>query len=545
MKTIFKRVATLILFLIGLSILIGMSDVYFANAIQNLIDSIVDLNKSKLYRYIFLLLGFLCIQFTLNFSLTIVASRLTEKFHILIKQKLVKYLINGNRHELTNMTSSEKLNLFEYDLELYEQYYFQNLISLIQNIFVLGFSLSFLFMTCKLMALTVVIATVLVIFLPSFFGKKIDYLTSQYSSSKSIFLTKLTDIISGYDDIVSFCAEKSFYMNASHSIKKMEKDEKNMNVQLGILGQVISTSQYMTLIACFCVGGFLVFWGEMTLGMLVASVQITNSVIQPSQQLSTSILEIMGSKSIRNKIDQIINTQAIKIDSDIEMTRQVKLDKVSVNSSENKKLLQDIELTFEFGKKYAVIGQSGAGKTSLLNLLAGNYDCYEGEILIDGSLYRKDRGQLNVTYVRQSPYLFKETISKNVTMLSNHQTREINDALIKVAFFSDKNIDEIAVDSLSGGEKQRISIARSYLKKSTFLLLDEISSSLDFQTKQTVMTNICEAMKGTVVFVTHDLSKEVLTLVDQIIVMNNGRIVGMGDYRTLLDSNLLPLASTE
>ncbi|MFD1900976.1 ATP-binding cassette domain-containing protein [Enterococcus termitis] len=283
----------------------------------------------------------------------------------------------------------------------------------------------------------------------------------------------------------------------------------------------------------------------MTLGMLVASVQITNSVIQPSQQLSTSILEIMGSKSIRNKIDQIINTQAIKIDSDIEMTRQVKLDKVSVNSSENKKLLQDIELTFEFGKKYAVIGQSGAGKTSLLNLLAGNYDCYEGEILIDGSLYRKDRGQLNVTYVRQSPYLFKETISKNVTMLSNHQTREINDALIKVAFFSDKNIDEIAVDSLSGGEKQRISIARSYLKKSTFLLLDEISSSLDFQTKQTVMTNICEAMKGTVVFVTHDLSKEVLTLVDQIIVMNNGRIVGMGDYRTLLDSNLLPLASTE
>lgn len=542
MKTILQRLSALILLLVSLAIFIGICEVYFANAIQNLIDSITNLNKHKLYQSVFLLCVFIFMQFIFNFSSTMVAAKLTEKFHILIKQKLLKHLLNGTRNKLPELTNSEKLNLFEYDLELYEQYYFQNLISLMQNVFVLVFSLSFLLSTSKIMTVTVVIATLFVIFWPSFFGKKIDQLTFQYSKSKSIFLTKLTDIILGNEDIVGFCAEKSFYKNASRAIKKMENDEKNMNVQLGILGQIISTSQYMILIACFCVGGLLVLWGEMTLGMLIASVQITNSVIQPSQQLSNSILEIAGSRSIQNKINQIINIQTIKLRPDKEMTGNIKLDKVSVSTVENKKILHDLELNFEFGKKYAIIGQSGSGKTTLLNLLAGNYDSYEGEILIDGSLYNKDLEQLDVTYVRQSPFLFKETISKNVTMLLKHKDQEINDALDKVAFFSDQNFDEVTIDSLSGGEKQRISLARIYLKKSTLLLLDEISSSLDFQTKQTVMKNICEAMKGTVVFVTHDLSKEVLTLADQIIVMNKGKVVGSGDYWTLLNSNLLPIS---
>ena len=209
-------------------------------------------------------------------------------------------------------------------------------------------------------------------------------------------------------------------------------------------------------------------------------------------------------------------------------------------------MLNGISHRFEKNKSYAIVGTSGSGKTTLINLLLGKYNDYSGSIHYNNI----DLKEISIeslfeisSFVEQNVFVFDDSIINNITMYSSVDEELLNDAIKKSGLA--KLIDEKGKDyrcgengcNLSGGEKQRISIARALVKKSQLLLLDEATSALDNETSSSITNNLLAIDNTTKIMITHRLDEDILNKFDEIIVIKNGNIVEYGTYKELMDNN--------
>lgn len=197
---------------------------------------------------------------------------------------------------------------------------------------------------------------------------------------------------------------------------------------------------------------------------------------------------------------------------------------------ENKKILENFSYTFYKGKKYLIVGDSGKGKTTLLNIISGKINNYEGEIIWDDINYNlldivKIREQ--ITYIRQDPYIFNASIKENLTLGDNFSENDIYNVLNQVGLNKwieslPKGINTImnlSAKNISGGQKQRIALARGLLRNSSLILLDEPTSSLDDNSAKEIEKMLFSKEDLTVIMVTHNLRDEIKDMVDEIIVI--------------------------
>ena len=209
-------------------------------------------------------------------------------------------------------------------------------------------------------------------------------------------------------------------------------------------------------------------------------------------------------------------------------------------------MLNGISHRFEKNKSYAIVGTSGSGKTTLINLLLGKYNDYSGSIHYNNI----DLKEISIdslfeisSFVEQNVFVFDDSIINNITMYSNIEEELLNEAINKSGLA--KLIEEKGPDyrcgengcNLSGGEKQRISIARALVKKSQLLLLDEATSALDNETSSSITNNLLAIDNTTKIMITHRLDEDILNKFDEIIVIKNGNIVEYGTYKELMDNN--------
>ena len=205
--------------------------------------------------------------------------------------------------------------------------------------------------------------------------------------------------------------------------------------------------------------------------------------------------------------------------------------------------LANINCTFELGKKYAIVGASGSGKSTLLNLLMASYQSYDGKILYDDTELRNISSS-NLyeieSIIQQNVFVFNATIKDNITMFRDFSEEQIDEATRLSglsALIEEKGADYLCGENgsgLSGGEKQRISIARSLLKKSQVLLVDEATAALDAETAYQVSSAILGLDGVTSIVVTHALDEALLKRYDGIITLKNGSIVETGTFDELI-----------
>jgi len=203
-----------------------------------------------------------------------------------------------------------------------------------------------------------------------------------------------------------------------------------------------------------------------------------------------------------------------------------------------------VNFTFGAGKSYAIVGSSGSGKSTLLNLLMASHNDYAGSIRYDETELRQIRSESlyeMVSVVQQNVFIFNASIRDNITMFSDFPREEVDHA-IKLSGLS-KLIAERGENylcgengsGLSGGEKQRISIARSLLKKSQVLLVDEATAALDAQTAFQVSNAILDLNDLTRIVVTHSLDENLLKKYDCILTLKNGSITESGSFDELME----------
>jgi len=296
----------------------------------------------------------------------------------------------------------------------------------------------------------------------------------------------------------------------------------------------------------FIFGAYLALTGKgVTAGTTMVFVQLMNYVLSPIGIIPTCIAERKAAKVLIEKIAKALNTN-IREECKTEyreLKHSITVKDLSFGYEPEKQVLKNINCTFELGKKYAIVGASGSGKSTLLNLLMASYQNYDGAIYYDDTEL-KDIGSSSLyemeSIIQQNVFVFNATIKDNITMFRDFSEDSISDA-IKLsglsALIEEKGVDYLCGENgvgLSGGEKQRISIARSLLKKSQVLLVDEATAALDAETAYTVSTAILGLEGITSIVVTHSLDEGLLKQYDCIITLKNGSIVEMGTFDELI-----------
>ncbi len=381
------------------------------------------------------------------------------------------------------------------------------------------------------------------------FGKKIRKVTTSTQITMATLSSLLQETISGTRIV------KAFGMETYENKRFAEENERYFKLNMKSASVKALSHPLMEFIgglgvaAVIFYGGYNVLKGNSTPGTFFSFLTAVLMLYEPIKRLTqvnnTINQGIAGAERVFNIIDLAPDIQdkqdAIELPP---IQRSIDIEKVTFRY-EQTPVLKNIHLSIKAGEVIAFVGMSGGGKTSLVNLIPRFYDVSEGNILIDGHDIRDVTMQSlrrQISIVTQQTILFNDTVRNNIAygsfersdddIIKAAKAANAHDFIMKMPKGYDTNIGELGT-KISGGEKQRLSIARAILKNAPILILDEATSSLDTEAELEVQEALNNLMKGrTTLVIAHRLST--IRNADRIIVLVNGEIVEQGDHETLM-----------
>ncbi len=360
-------------------------------------------------------------------------------------------------------------------------------------------------------------------------------------------MSTLRDGLEGFSVVKSFRAEKAMCRLFAQQVREVSQ-AKELRGKAEILVQAFGTvAGVIAQLGVFLAGGHLVAGGfGISAGVLIAFVNLMNFVIAPIGNIPHYIAQRRAAVALIDKLAEALEGGVRETGKENlpPLETGIEIRDLSFGYSGEKEVLHHVDACFRTGKSYAIVGGSGSGKSTLLTLLMAGYDDYTGQILLDGRELRGVSSESlydTVSMVQQNVFIFNASIRDNITMFADFPKEEV-DRAIRLSglepLVQEKGEDYLCGENgsgLSGGEKQRISIARCLLKKTQVLLADEATASLDAQTAYQVTDAILNLEGLTRVLVTHGLEESLLKRYDGIIAMKSGRIVEQGTFRELME----------
>lgn len=390
-----------------------------------------------------------------------------------------------------------------------------------------------------LFSLFPVVVTVLV-------GNRIAEAEKQVSDCNEKYMSVLQDSLAGFSVVKSFRAELQVCRNFAASVRVVASVQEKRR-KITIVVQMLSAlASVVVQLGVFLVGGYLALSGRgVTVGVVLVFVQLLNYVLSPISAIPQYLAECKAAKALIQKLaDALSDNVREEGETDKrELTDGICLENLSFAYEEDKNVLSNINFTFEAGKSYALVGASGSGKSTLLNLMMAAHPEYQGEICYDDTELREIRSEAlyeMVSVIQQNVFVFNASIWDNITMFSEFPLEEVERAITLSGLsqlIAERGEEYLCGESgsgLSGGEKQRISIARSLLKKSQVLLVDEATAALDAQTAYQVFQAILQLQDITRIVVTHALDENLLKQYDCILTLKNGVIAEAGSFEELM-----------
>lgn len=378
-------------------------------------------------------------------------------------------------------------------------------------------------------------------------GNRLAAAEKAVSDRNESYMATLKDCLTGFSVIKSFKAEMQMLSLMAKSNSHVA-DAKCRREKAGILISTIGLAAgTITQFGVFIFSAYLALSGKgITAGTIILFVQLINFVISPIRDVPVILSERKAAKALINKLSDALS-ENVRTEGNVTLKaleKGIEMRNVTFGYDEEKTILNDISVTFEKGKSYAVVGASGSGKSTLLNLLMAGNAGYSGDILYDGTPLRDiDSEALYelVSVIQQNVFIFNASIRDNITMFSSFPDEDV-DRAAKLsglsALIEQKGEDYLCGENgsgLSGGEKQRISIARSLLRNSQVLLADEATAALDRATAYQVTDAILDLEGITRITVTHALDENLLRRYDCILTLKSGGIVESGSFSELME----------
>jgi len=384
-------------------------------------------------------------------------------------------------------------------------------------------------------------------------GKRIGKVTNQQMNKAGILSTYLFEVFKNHQLTKIFQKEDYEIERADNFLESMKETQKKFQT---IFVRSSPIMEFLTgiMIACLIfVAAILVSQNELEVSSFFSFLAAMMLAYQPVRSLATLNITIQqGLAGAKRVLPIIDNEPEIKNSEDADSLEyrngEIIFENVSFNYNNNEQVLKSININFEGKKMTALVGHSGAGKSTIMNLIPRFYNINSGDIKIDNqSIYKKTVKSLRkgISLVSQDTTLFDDTIKNNIAYAKLDATDDEIEEVAQKSFASefieklpDKYNTIIGENGtrLSGGEKQRLSIARAMLKKSPIILLDEATSSLDADTESKIQEAINLLTKGrTTIVIAHRLSTILNS--DNIYVIDNGEIVDSGKHLDLLKTS--------
>lgn len=406
-----------------------------------------------------------------------------------------------------------------------------------------------LLLMCRYSLLMTAIAaglTVLPLIASLLTGNRLQAVESRVSERNGEFTAALSDCLAGFTVVKNFKAEREIFRLFAQSNKALEHEKftgRRIKMLVGMIGAVTGIFAQL---GVFIAGVYLSMKdGSMTPGAVVLFVNLMNFIISPIAELPGLLACRKAALGLVDKLAAALERSSSREGSETlnRLEHGIRLENVSFAYEPGKTVLHGINAEFEAGRAYALVGGSGSGKSTLLNLLMAAETNYSGHILADGielsdisteSLYG------TMAAIQQNVFVFNASIKDNVSMFRDFPKTEMDEAIARAhlgALIRERGEDYLCGENgsgLSGGEKQRISIARSLLKKSSVLLADEVTAALDAQTAHRVSSDILDLQGITRIVVTHTLEESLLRRYDKIFVLRGGRIEEAGSFADLM-----------
>lgn len=312
---------------------------------------------------------------------------------------------------------------------------------------------------------------------------------------------------------------------------------------------VVELFSYAAHFSALAIGTLLLIRDRTTVGTFVAAIQLMDFINAPVKNVSYIIGSLKSVKLIVKKVVDVLDEKTTEDTGIIKASFEdsIEFNRVSFLYDSKKKALKDISLKFKKGEKLLIVGKSGSGKSTLLKLLLKYYDDFDGDILIDGKSI-KDISSSSlynlISIMQQDIFIFDASIKDNITLFGDYPCDDFNRAVLKSGLFEfinslenkeNSNIGENGCN-VSGGEKQRISMARSLIRNTPILVLDEATASLDNETSYKIENTLLSIPDVTLIIVSHRLSEALLNGCDRIFVLDNGEIVESGSFNYLMST---------
>ena len=473
-----------------------------------------------------------------------------------VQSHMIKSLIRADTQLIDNKHSGEFITHLTHDVTMITNLISTVILSLFKDTFTLIGLLTVMFYQNWKLSLVAMIMIPLASLAARTLGKRMGKVTTQQMDKVGTLNTFLIEMFKNHKLMKIFQNETYEYNRAQKFINEVKKKTKKILV-IFVRTSPIMESLTGIMIACLIfISAKLIMSNELDVSNFFSFLAAMMLAYQPVRSLATLNIAInqglAGARRILPIIDQQHEVDDKENDTNISVTKaNINFKNVTFryNSSESE-VLKDINLNILGGKMTSLVGHSGAGKSTILNLIPRFYDCNVGDITIDNqSIYSSKIHSLrkNISLVSQDTTLFDDTIKNNIAYAKLDASQEEIEEAAKYSFANefieklpnkyDTLIGENGV-RLSGGEKQRLSIARAILKKSPIILLDEATSSLDAETEDKIQKAITFLTKNrTTVVIAHRLSTILNS--DRIYVIEEGKIVGEGIHDDLLkDSSI-------
>ena len=557
-KTYTKKHLNKIIFAVFLSILVAAS----TSAIAWLLDpAIKKIFIEKDQTFIFLIpiaiiIAFATKGYSLFFArkLMIIASQdVTRDIQI----DVLKSVLNLDTQSLDSKNSGKFISHLTYDVALLTNMISVGLLNLIKDTLTLGGLIFLMFYQNWKLALLAIIMIPIATFAARSLGKRMGKVTTQSQEKSGILISYLSEMLKNYKIIKIYQKEKFEINRATKFVNDLKDKMVKSAIVLIRVTPIMETLTGIMIAALIFYSATLVDSGELDVNNFFSFLAAMMLAYQPVRSLATLNITFSQGFSGAYRILPLID-QEKKIYEDDNL-KNIIVDKANIEFKninfsyfeENKdQVLHKINFKINGGETVALVGHSGAGKSTIMNLIPRFYDPTSGDILIDDqSIYNSKLSSLrkNISLVSQEITLFDDTVRSNIAYASTDATEKqiieaskfskANEFIQKLPEKYDTMIGENGV-RLSGGEKQRISIARAILKNAPIILLDEATSSLDVDTEHKIQQAIAYLTKNkTTIIIAHRLST--IFGADKIFVVNQGKIVDEGTHLELLKNSLI------